>query len=153
MHIYGSGLNGAKNVGIIFNGEAAIHMLSFVISDTQTLTVTFGSGIGSGTLYVYNSADARRRAPSVVIVLNPVILLSSTAETVANGTNIVGYTITNIGSAASGYAISSLPAGLNFDTATGLLSGAPTTPGTYTLTITATAGAYTGTATYTLTVN
>ena len=85
-------------------------------------------------------------------MLNPVISLSKTTDTVVHGTSITPYTITNIGTAATSYSISSTPAGMSFDTTSGILSGAPTNAGTYSLTITATAGAYTGTATYTLTV-
>jgi hypothetical protein len=46
-----------------------------------------------------------------------------------------------------------LPAGLSINTATGLISGTPTTPGTTPLTLSATNAAGTGTATVTLTVN
>src|SRR5438046_7251791 len=45
-----------------------------------------------------------------------------------------------------------LPAGLTVNTATGLISGTPTTVGTYSITLSATNGNGTGTATLTLTI-
>src|SRR5437667_7812117 len=46
-----------------------------------------------------------------------------------------------------------LPAGLTVNTSTGLISGTPTTAGTYSITLSATNGNGTGTATLTLTIS
>ena len=67
---------------------------------------------------------------------------------------ITGYTISSTGGTITSYAITpSAPAGLTFNTATGLLSGTPTgVAGATAFTITGTNGAGSTTATFTLTV-
>src|SRR5207248_3462033 len=50
------------------------------------------------------------------------------------------------------YSATGLPAGLTVNTTTGLISGTPTTAGTYTVTISATNSGGTGSATLTLTI-
>src|SRR5438105_3678922 len=51
------------------------------------------------------------------------------------------------------YNATGLPAGLSVNTSTGLISGTPTTAGTYSVTISATNSSGTGSATLTLTIN
>ena len=65
----------------------------------------------------------------------PSFTLSKTAETVyARTTPIIGYTITSSGGAITSYSISPVPpAGLTFNTSTGILSGTPTETRTTTL--------------------
>ena len=84
----------------------------------------------------------------------PAFSLSSSSESKAQNTAIVGYTITSTGGAIASYAISpSAPTGLTFSTSTGLLSGTPTTVQSATAyTITATNTTSTATRTFTLTV-
>lgn len=70
----------------------------------------------------------------------PAFTLSSTAETRVVTTPIAGYAINSTGGAISSYSLSgTLPAGLTFNTSTGLISGTPTETKTATVyTITAT---------------
>jgi prepilin-type N-terminal cleavage/methylation domain-containing protein len=84
----------------------------------------------------------------------PEFSLSSSSESVVQNVAMTGYTITSTGTAITSYSISpSAPAGTSFDTATGLLSGSPTTVRSATLyTITATNEFGTGTATFILAV-
>src|SRR5204862_2251562 len=62
------------------------------------------------------------------------------------------YTIAATNSPTS-YNETGLPAGLSVNTSTGLISGTPTTAGTYAVTISATNSGGTGSATLTLTIN
>ena len=62
------------------------------------------------------------------------------------------YVIAGTGGPTS-FGASGLPAGLSLNTASGLISGTPTTAGTYTVTLSATNAAGVGTGTLTLTVN
>lgn len=88
------------------------------------------------------------------IVRPPVFSISSNSETKSVNSAITGYTISSTGGTITSYAITpSAPAGLTFNTATGLLSGTPTgVAGATAFTITGTNGAGSTTATFTLTV-
>lgn len=79
---------------------------------------------------------------------------SITSPTTATGQVGVAfsYQITASNGPITSYGASPLPAGLTVNTATGLISGTPTTAGTFTVTISATNGSGTGTATLTLTI-
>jgi uncharacterized delta-60 repeat protein len=58
---------------------------------------------------------------------NPVFSLSSNSENKTVNSSISGYTVSSTGGAISSYSISpAAPAGLTFNTTTGLLSGSPT---------------------------
>ena len=89
-----------------------------------------------------------------VTLAAPAFTLSSSSETKAQNVAIAGYTISSTGGTIASYAISpAAPAGLTFNTSTGLLSGTPTTVQAATAyTITATNATGTATATFTLTV-
>ena len=100
------------------------------------------------------SGNATRTFALTVTLAAPAFALSSSSESKTVNTAITGYTITSTGGAIASYAISpSPPAGLTFNTATGLLSGTPTyvAPATA-YTITGTNTASTTTQTFTLTV-
>src|SRR5438094_909508 len=77
-----------------------------------------------------------------------------TSATTANGTVGVAfsYQITATNNPTS-FNATGLPAGLTVNTSTGLISGTPTTAGTYSVTISATNAGGTGSATLTLTIN
>jgi uncharacterized delta-60 repeat protein len=87
-------------------------------------------------------------------LLSPAFTLSSSSESKTVNTAISGYTISSTGGTIASYAISpAAPAGLTFNTTTGLLSGTPTEVAAstaYTVTATNTSG--TAQRTFTLTV-
>jgi hypothetical protein len=105
---------------------------------TVTISATNAGGTGSATLTI-----------TIDIPPPPVI----TSATTANG--FVGvpfsYQITATNNPTS-FDATGLPPGLTVNTSTGLISGTPTTDGTYTVTISATNAGGTGTATLTITV-
>ena len=134
------------------------YVTSFTIDSSTQITFIPGILNGTGALFTFKGFAPTRVTGSgtnTFTILNPLISLSSASEAVDSGTAIVGYTITNIASAATSYAISggTLPTGLTFSTSTGLISGTPTaslSSTTFTITATNTNGSSTGT--YTLTV-
>ena len=149
--------------GTNFTGVTSVklydeYVVSFTIDSATQLTFTPGVLNGSGPLFTFKGFAPTRVTGSgtnTFTILNPLISLSATSESVDSGTALVGYTITNIASAATSYAITggTLPAGVTFSTSTGLISGTPTASlaaTTFTITATNTYGSSTGT--YTLTV-
>ena len=104
---------------------------------TVTITATNISGTGTGT---------------VMITINPVIPIVTTNT--ATGTVGVAFTYTiSATGTPTGYTATPLPAGLSFNTTTGVISGTPTTAGPTTVTITATNISGTGTGSVTITIN
>ena len=109
-------------------------------------------------LTVYVSSDAAGFDSGVWLDFNvvraPTLTLSSNSETKSVNSAITGYTISSTGGTITSYAITpSAPAGLSFNTTTGLLTGTPTeVSGATAFTITGTNGAGSATATFTLTV-
>jgi PKD repeat protein len=103
-----------------------------------TLTATNAGGTGTETL---------------TLTINPpppVITSPSTASGTVG--SAFSYQITATNNPTS-YGAAPVPGGLSFNTATGLISGTPTTPGTTPVTLTATNAGGTGTETLTLTIN
>ena len=88
----------------------------------------------------------------------PALTLSAASETVAEGSSIAGYSITNSGGAATSYSISPSVAntpGLSFNTSTGVISGAPSTVAsarTYIISASNGAGSSTTNGSFTITV-
>jgi len=87
-------------------------------------------------------------------VTAPAFTLSSTTETKLVNSAISGYTISSTGGTIASYSISpAVPAGITFNTSTGLLSGTPTSSQSATAyTITATNAGGSSTRTFTLTI-
>ena len=111
---------------------------------------TFGGGRKSSSYLVRPI-----RAFSNSLPANPAFTLSSSSEQKTVGTAINGYTISSTGGAIDSYSISpAAPAGLTFNTSSGLLTGAPlNVASATTYTITGTNASGSATATYALTVN
>jgi hypothetical protein len=104
-----------------------------------TISATNSSGTGSATL-------------TLTIKPPPPVITSATT---ASGTAGIAfsYQITATNNPTSFNVTGLLPAGLSVNTSTGLISGTPTTAGTYSVTISATNAGGTGSATLTLTIN
>ena len=144
------GISPAAPAGITFNTSSGL--LSGTPTATQsatTYTITATNASGSATRTFTLTVQAALTAP--------VISLSKIAETTTAFIASVGFGYTidaSAGGAVASYALTgTLPAGLTFDTSTGLITGSPTetkTATTYTITATNTAGS--ATATYQLRV-
>ena len=126
-------------------------------TSTGALTGTPNT-IAAATNYTITATNASGSATQTftltVTVAAPAFTLSSASESKTVNTAITGYTISSTGGTIASYAISpAAPAGLTFNTTTGLLSGTPTTvAGATAYTITATNTTGSATQTFTLTV-
>src|SRR5438128_1260104 len=103
-----------------------------------TISATNSGGTGSATLTL------------TVVNPPPPVITSATTATGQVGVAF-SYQITATNNPTS-YGATGLPAGLTVNTSTGLISGTPTTAGTYSVTISATNAGGTGSATLTLTI-
>ena len=126
-------------------------------TSTGALTGTPNTVAGA-TAYTITGSNASGSASQTftltVSIAAPAFTLSSASESKTVNTAITGYTISSTGGTIASYAISpAAPAGLTFNTTTGLLSGTPTTvAGATNYTITATNASGSATQTFTLTV-
>ena len=139
-------INTALPAGLSFDtSTGVISGTPTASSATTTYTITATNSVGSATTTVTISVNAQA----------PVISYSPSTNTYTVGTTITSLTPTNTGGVATSWSISSaLPAGLSFNTSTGVISGTPTaasTSKTYTITATNVSGS--GTTTVTITVN
>ncbi len=133
---------GASGLPAGLSINTATGLISGTLNSTGTTPVTLSAsnstGAGTATLTVTTS------------VVAPVITSSSSATgTVGNS---FSYQITASNSPTS-FGATGLPAGLSINSATGLVSGAPTATGTSTVTLNASNSAGTGSATLTLSIN
>ncbi|MFM6940984.1 MAG: putative Ig domain-containing protein, partial [Candidatus Planktophila sp.] len=133
--------------GITINSSGVIRVAGSVAPAIYTMVVSSADQAGA---FYYNNVTI-----TVSDIVAPSLSLSISSETVTVGNSITGFTVTNSGSSIDSFAINqTLPAGLTFSTATGLITGTPTETAT-SLVITLTASNFAGsdTATYTLTIN
>jgi cyclophilin family peptidyl-prolyl cis-trans isomerase len=120
------------------------------------LVLTYGAGVGTATVTVrassvFNADDFVDDSFSVnVTVAAPVVTSAATASGEIG--TAFSYQITATGGATS-YSTTGLPAGLTVNTATGLISGTPSTAGTFTSSISASNSGGTGSASLGITVN
>ena len=126
------------------NGQSTLYTAPSLIASQQVVTITATS-----------LADSTKSGSAAITLIPPgtavpVITSPSTASGTVGGT--FSYQITAANNPIS-FGATGLPAGLSVNTVTGLISGTPTTPGTTSVTISATNAAGTGTATLTLTIN
>ena len=103
-----------------------------------TISATNAGGTGSATL--------------TLTIKPPAPVITSPATATGQVGVAFSYQITATNNPTS-YNATGLPAGLTVNTSTGLISGTPTTAGTYSVTISATNSGGTGSATLTLTIN
>jgi len=134
-----AGLSMSTTTGVISGTPTTV-----TAAAAYTITATYTAGVTAST--------------SITITVNigaPVISYSPSTNVYTQGTAITSLTPTNSAGAPSSYSISpGLPAGLSFNTSTGVISGTPTgVSAATTYTITATNAGGSGTTTVTLTVN
>ena len=114
--------------------------------------------VASSTIYTVTGTNASGSSTATfdltVVLGAPAFTTTVTSESAATSSPIAGYLITSTGGAIASYSISpSAPAGLTFNTSTGLLSGTPTNvASSTTYTITGINAAGSATATFDLTV-
>jgi hypothetical protein len=145
------------SVTAVFIGGARNAVTSFHIDSSTQITAVVAASNLSGTIRVRNSLYEIAMSSGIfTLAIAPIFTLSNTSDSVTAGDAISGFTPINTGGVPTSYSITggTLPAGLTFNTSTGQLSGAPTTPlAQTTFTITATNAQGSATQTYTLTVN
>jgi len=90
------------------------------VADQSPITYTItGSNIAGSDSHTF----------SIGVYSTPSISLSSTSETAIKGNALAGYSLTQLGGTPTSYQITpAAPAGLTFNTTTGLLTGTPTSP-------------------------
>ena len=118
-----------------------------VISGTPTTAGTY-----SVTISATNSSGTGSATLTLTIKPPPPVITSALTATGQAGVAF-SYQIQATNSPTSFNVTGLLPAGLSVNTSTGLISGTPTTAGTYSVTISATNAGGTGSATLTLTIN
>jgi len=131
--------DGGLGAGSTFNGN-------FLSRGTLTIgasTHITGSVLAQGTVTLGASTVVSGAPPesSCSAPLAPAFTLSSTSETRTQNTVATGFRVSSTGGAITSFAISSIPPGMSFDTATGSLTGTPSTVASATsYTVTATNG-------------
>ncbi|TCS37975.1 uncharacterized protein with beta-barrel porin domain [Paucimonas lemoignei] len=113
---------------------------------TATYTPATGqSGADSFTYQATGPGGTSNVRTATVVIASPPAPVISSAGTASGSTSVAfgGYQITASNSPTS-YGATGLPPGLSLNTSTGLISGTPTTAGTYNATISATNGSGTG---------
>ena len=143
-----------RDLGLIVGGLQGRTTYTFTVTATTvdgTSAVSIASIPVTTPAYVPPASSSSSSGSSLAA---PAFTLSSTSETKIVNNAISGYTISSTGGAIASYAISpAAPAGITFNTATGLLSGTPTSTQSATnYTITATNASGSATATFVLTI-
>jgi hypothetical protein len=141
-----------KDLSLVISGLQGLTTYTFTVTAT---TADGTSPVSASSLPVTTPAYVAPVAAATTAPLAaPAFTLSAAAETKTVNTAITGYTISSTGGTIASYAISpAAPAGLTFNTTTGLLSGTPTSTQSATAyTITATNATGSATRTFTLTV-
>ena len=125
--------------GLTLNPDTGVISGTPTTAATTILTISATNADGTGT-------------QSLNLTVNPIQLSVNPAAALAAVGQPFRYAITFI-SAPARFTASALPAGLSFDSITGVVSGTPTTLGISTITLSATDATRTGTQTLTLTVD
>jgi hypothetical protein len=116
-----------------------------LISGTPTVQGTFNV-----TLSATNATATATQALTITLGVGLPVITSPTSATGASGVAFLYQIVATNG--ATSFGASGLPPGLSVNTATGLISGAPAGPGTFTVSLSATNGSGTGTGVLTIVV-
>ena len=143
--------NGGNNQQFIFTttSDGFYYISPVNLSAGFCIEVTGGSLSGSMPCDVWSANGGLNQQWMFQNINAPTI--TSTATTNAPVGTAFSYAITATGS-PTGYNAKGLPSGLNVNTGTGVISGTPTTNGTFLVTLSATNGSGTGAAILTLTI-
>src|SRR5438552_7448193 len=149
-----NGTNFANNAKVNFG---ATQLTPTTSSSTQLVVTVPASSVataGTVSVTVVNPGGGGGTSNAQTFTINnpPPPVISSGAA--ATGTTGVAFTYQIVASnCPTSYNATGLPSGLTVNTSTGLISGTPTTAGTYSVTISATNSGGTGSATLTLTID
>src|SRR5438874_5611346 len=127
--------------GLTINTTTGVICGTPTTAGTYTVTISATNAGGTG------------RATLTLTIKPPAPLITSALTATGQAGVAFSYQIQANNSPTSFNVTGLLPAGLSVNTSTGLISGTPTTAGTYTVTISATNAGGTGSATLTLTIN
>jgi len=159
---FGAGISLRYNDGTSFSAPMVSGVAAMLFSQNPSLTygevrqiildktrkvVALNGKVSTGG--VLDAAAALREAKARVVVRPAITSTTSASGTVGSS---FSYSITASGTPTS-YNASSLPSGLSVNTSTGVISGTPTSAGTFTSLISASNIAGTGSASLTITVN
>lgn len=121
-------------------------------ASTLTLNSVTAAGAGAYAVAVSNVGGTTTSATATLTVNSPAPVIASSATATATVGSAFSYTITANNSPTS-YGATGLPAGLSVNPASGVISGTPTTDGSFTVNLSASNAGGTGTRTLTLTIN
>src|SRR6184192_3092968 len=148
-----NGTNFVSTSTVYWNGSP---LTTTFVSSTQLTAIVPAANVaavGTASITVVNPAPGGGTSNAQTFTINPPPPVIQPPFTATGQVGVAfSYTITATNSPTS-YNATSLPAGLSVNTSTGVISGTPTTAGTYTVTISATNAGGTGSHTLTLTIN
>src|SRR5437762_1543287 len=148
-----NGTNFVSTSTVDWNGSPLATTFVSSIQLTAVVPAANVAAVGTASVTVVNPAPGGGTSNAQTFTINPPPPVI-TSPTTATGQVAVAfsYNITATNNPTR-FNATVLPAGLTVYTSTGLISGTPTTAGTYTVTISATNAGGTGSATLTLTIN
>jgi hypothetical protein len=159
--VYPSASSAPDSATVVSQGASAPTVVKGTSSATASANAVSATGLSAGTAYkayvVVRDSSGNVSLVSAIslttVVASPAFTLSSSSETRTYATSGTAFTINSTGGLIASFSISATPPGMNFDTSTGTLTGAPTTVAsatTYTVTATNVSG--TATRNFVLTV-
>jgi hypothetical protein len=159
--VYPSASSAPDSATVVSQGASAPTVVKGTSSATASANAVSVTGLSAGTAYkayvVVRDSSGNVSLVSTIsfttVVASPAFTLSSSSETRTYATSGTAFTINSTGGLVASFSISATPPGMSFDTATGTLTGAPTTvasAATYTVTATNVSG--TATRNFVLTV-
>jgi len=159
--VYPSASSAPDSATVVSQGASAPTVVKGTSSATASANTVSVTGLPAGTAYrayiVVRDSSGNVSLVSTIsfttVVASPAFTLSSSSETRTYATSGTAFTINSTGGLVANFSISATPPGMNFDTSTGTLTGAPTTIASATsYTVTATNVSGTATRNFVLTV-